>query len=36
MKRVIGTLLLLLMVTGFGSAQSSQNNWDNLKQLAPG
>jgi hypothetical protein len=36
MKRVIGTLLLLLMVTGFGSAQSSQNNWDNLKQLRAG
>lgn len=36
MKRVIETLLLLLMVPGFGSAQSSQNNWDNLKQLRPG
>ena len=36
MKRVIETLLLLLMVPGFGLAQSSQNNWDNLKQLAPG
>jgi hypothetical protein len=36
MKRVIETLLLLLMVAGFGLAQSSQNDWDNLKQLAPG
>jgi hypothetical protein len=24
------------MVPGFGLAQSSQNNWDNLKQLRPG
>jgi hypothetical protein len=29
-------VLLLLMVQGFGLAQSSQNNWDNLKQLRPG
>jgi small nuclear ribonucleoprotein (snRNP)-like protein len=29
-------VLLLLMVPGFGLAQSSQNNWDNLKQLASG
>jgi hypothetical protein len=36
MKRVIETLLLLLMVPGFGLAQSSQNNWDNLKQLRTG
>jgi hypothetical protein len=36
MKRVIETLLVLLMVPGFGLAQSSQNNWDNLKQLRPG
>jgi len=36
MKRVTETLLLLLMVPGFGLAQSSQNNWDNLKQLRPG
>ena len=36
MKRVIETLLLLLMVPGFGLAQSSQNNWDNLKQLRAG
>jgi hypothetical protein len=36
MKRVIETLLLLLMVPGFSLAQSSQSNWDNLKQLAPG
>jgi len=27
---------LLLMVSGFGLAESSQNNWDNLKQLRPG
>ena len=36
MKRLIGTLLLLAMVPGFGSAQSLQTNWDNLKQLRPG
>ena len=36
MKRVVETLLFLLLVPGFGLAQSSQNNWDNLKQLAPG
>jgi len=36
MKRVIETLLLLLLVPGFGLAQSSQRNWDNLKQLATG
>jgi len=35
MRRVIETLLLLLMVSGLGWAQSSQNNWDNLKQLCP-
>jgi hypothetical protein len=36
MKRVIETLVLLLLVPGFSLAQPSQNNWDNLKQLAPG
>jgi small nuclear ribonucleoprotein (snRNP)-like protein len=36
MKRVTETLLLLLLVPGLSLAQSSQNNWDNLKQLAPG
>ena|SRR5208337_927318 len=36
MKRMTEALLLLLMVPGFGSAQSSQNNWGNLKQLRPG
>jgi hypothetical protein len=36
MKRVIETLLLLLLVPGLSLAQSSQNNWDNLKQLRPG
>jgi hypothetical protein len=36
MRRVIETLLLLLMMPGFGWTQSSQNNWDNLKQLRPG
>lgn len=36
MKRVIETLLLLLMLPGFGLAQSSQNNSDNLKQLRAG
>jgi hypothetical protein len=35
-KTVTKTLLLLLMVPGFGLAQSSQHNWDNLKRLAPG
>jgi hypothetical protein len=33
---VVETLLLLLLVPGLSLAQSSQNNWDNLKQLAPG
>ena len=36
MKRVTETLLLLLLVPGFGWAKSAQNNWDNLRQLAPG
>jgi hypothetical protein len=36
MKRVIETLLLVLLVPGFGWAKSSQDNWGNLKQLAPG
>jgi len=36
MKRVSVTLLLLLWVPGFGLAQSSQGNWDNLKQLHAG
>ena len=35
LKWVVAVLLLLL-VPGFGLAQSSQNNWDNLKQLSPG
>ncbi len=37
MRRVIETLslLLLLMVPGFGLAQPSQSNWDSLKKLAP-
>ena len=36
MKRVIETLLILLLVSGFGWAKSAQNNWDDLKQLTPG
>ena len=36
MKRVTVTLLFLLLIPGFGWTQSSQNNWDNLKRLAPG
>ena len=36
MKRVSATLLLLLLIPGFGLAQSSHDNWDNLKQLRPG
>jgi hypothetical protein len=36
MKRVTETLLVLLLIPGFGWAQTSQNNWDNLKRLAPG
>jgi hypothetical protein len=36
MKRVIETLLLLLMVPGFGWAEPSQSNWGNLKQVVPG
>jgi len=34
--RIIETLLLVLLVPGFGWAKSSQDNWGNLKQLAPG
>ncbi|HMD99437.1 MAG TPA: hypothetical protein VKM93_19180 [Terriglobia bacterium] len=36
MKRVSVTLSLLLLVAGFGFAQSPQDNWDNLKQLRQG
>ena len=36
MKRTIRTLSLLLLVPGFSLAQSSQNNWDNLRELTPG
>lgn len=36
MRRVIEAMLILLLVPGFNFAQSSQSNWDNLKQLAPG
>jgi hypothetical protein len=36
MRRVIETLLLLLLVPGFGLAKSAQNNWDDLKELTPG
>jgi hypothetical protein len=36
MTRTIETLLLLLLVPGFSIAKSSQDNWDNLKELAPG
>jgi hypothetical protein len=36
MKRVSATLLLLLLIPGFGLAQSSHDNWDNLKQLHAG
>jgi hypothetical protein len=36
MKRVIETGLLLLLVPGFSLAKSSENNWDNLKELGPG
>ncbi len=36
MKRVTETLLILLLVPGFGWAKSAQNNWDDLKQLTPG
>jgi hypothetical protein len=35
-KRVIETLSLLLLVSGFSVAQTPQSNWDNLKQLRPG
>jgi hypothetical protein len=35
MRRAIETLLILLLVPGFGWAKSSQNDWGNLKQLAP-
>jgi hypothetical protein len=36
MRRAIETLLILLLVSGFGWAKSAQNNWDDLKQLTPG
>ena len=36
MTRVIERLFLLLLVPGSAFAQSSQGNWDNLEQLAPG
>jgi hypothetical protein len=36
MKRVIETVLPLLLVPGFSLAQPLQNNWDNLRQLAQG
>ncbi len=36
MKRVTETLLVLLLIAGFGWAESAQNNWDNLKELRPG
>jgi len=35
-RRVIETLLLLLLVPGFCGAKSSQGNWDNLEELRPG
>ena len=36
MKRASVTGLLLLLVAGFGLAQSPQDNWDNLKHLRQG
>ena len=36
MNGVIERMLLLLLVPGLSLAQSSQSNWDNLKQLIPG
>ena len=36
MRRSIETLVVLLLVPGFGFCQAAQNNWDNLKELAPG
>jgi len=36
MQRLIWTLFLLVLVPGLGLAQSSQGNWDNLKQLHAG
>jgi len=36
MKRVIETIGLLLLVAGFSIAKSSQDKWDNLKELSPG
>lgn len=36
MKRLIGTLLLVLMAPRFSLAQSSKGNWDNLMQLQLG
>jgi len=36
MKRVIEAIGLLILVAGFGLAKSSQDQWDNLKELRPG
>jgi hypothetical protein len=36
MKKMVETIGLLLLVAGFGWAKSSQDNWDNLKELRTG
>jgi hypothetical protein len=36
MRRLTETLLILLLVPGLSLAKSAQNNWENLKELAPG
>ncbi len=36
MKKMVETIGLLLLVAGFGWAKSSQDNWDNLKELRAG
>ena len=36
MRRVMETLLLLLLAPGFGLGQAAQNNWDSLKGLSAG
>ena len=36
MKRITGTLLVLLLVPEYTLSRPAQDNWDNLKALAPG
>jgi len=36
MRRVTETLLLMLLLPGFGFGRPVENDWDNLKALSPG